>query len=364
MTKNGTDPLLPEEENCAEIVEPPTDTEMDRAITGNMANLMIVMKAVKHFKARVARKRPMLLDSILGRDAQLVAPPEPLQRPRELTTSRSIDAFDRRPVDQALATEGVHREIEVNDNLEKLPIDMDHVSVVPKALIDQHTRDILAGDKVVQAESIERPFQHRHPRAATFPLDDHAKGHAHDPLQDLLYLNIGIGGSHPHSSMDPEHAEEIDMIVSESPPAIDAPIYEQAYQDEMRRILAERGERVAMYLNRRVEHRQDISRLIQRSRDFARTGIQSLQESGRFADVVKQAQDQIGSAGQIVGETVKATVDDNVSAFKEARAQGRAQDQVGAAAQNLGQAFKAAVDDHVSAFKEARAQVRDQRKSG
>lgn len=43
VTKRGTDPLLSEAENTAELVEPPTDAEMETAITGNVANLMTVV---------------------------------------------------------------------------------------------------------------------------------------------------------------------------------------------------------------------------------------------------------------------------------------------------------------------------------
>ena len=43
MTKRGTDPLLSAEENTAELVEPPTEEEMNFAITGNLSNLIVVV---------------------------------------------------------------------------------------------------------------------------------------------------------------------------------------------------------------------------------------------------------------------------------------------------------------------------------
>ncbi len=43
MTKNGQDPLLSNEENIAELVEPPTETEMNHEITSNMRNLIVVV---------------------------------------------------------------------------------------------------------------------------------------------------------------------------------------------------------------------------------------------------------------------------------------------------------------------------------
>ena len=41
VTMHGTDPLLPAEENCATFIEPPTASEMNHAITGNMENLLV-----------------------------------------------------------------------------------------------------------------------------------------------------------------------------------------------------------------------------------------------------------------------------------------------------------------------------------
>ena len=40
VTKNGKDPLLSEEENTANLVEPPTEEETDQAITGNLGNVL------------------------------------------------------------------------------------------------------------------------------------------------------------------------------------------------------------------------------------------------------------------------------------------------------------------------------------
>ena len=44
MTKGGPDPLLSAEENTAVLVEPPTEEEMNRAITGNLSNLVVVVR--------------------------------------------------------------------------------------------------------------------------------------------------------------------------------------------------------------------------------------------------------------------------------------------------------------------------------
>ncbi|OKO89663.1 Calcium/calmodulin-dependent protein kinase kinase 2 [Penicillium subrubescens] len=78
VTANGADPLLSYEENTAQLIEPPTEEEMNLAITKNMGHLLTVMKAVKSFKRLVdPSKAGSALQSILGgeHDAHFVAPP-------------------------------------------------------------------------------------------------------------------------------------------------------------------------------------------------------------------------------------------------------------------------------------------------
>jgi [calcium/calmodulin-dependent protein kinase] kinase len=43
VTRSGADPLLSEEENTAELVDPPTEIEVNHAITSNLKNLMTVV---------------------------------------------------------------------------------------------------------------------------------------------------------------------------------------------------------------------------------------------------------------------------------------------------------------------------------
>jgi [calcium/calmodulin-dependent protein kinase] kinase len=43
VTKDGADPLLPKEINTAHIVEPPTELEMNHAITHNIRDLVVVV---------------------------------------------------------------------------------------------------------------------------------------------------------------------------------------------------------------------------------------------------------------------------------------------------------------------------------
>lgn len=43
VTKNGRDPLLSEEENTANLVEPPTEEETNQAITSNLSNILVLV---------------------------------------------------------------------------------------------------------------------------------------------------------------------------------------------------------------------------------------------------------------------------------------------------------------------------------
>lgn len=46
VTKNGTDPLLSAEENTADLVEPPSELEVNHAITTKMGNLLVMVGVV------------------------------------------------------------------------------------------------------------------------------------------------------------------------------------------------------------------------------------------------------------------------------------------------------------------------------
>lgn len=45
VTQHGKDPLLPKSENVAVIIEPPTEEEVNAAITGNMGHLVTVVRS-------------------------------------------------------------------------------------------------------------------------------------------------------------------------------------------------------------------------------------------------------------------------------------------------------------------------------
>lgn len=283
VTRNGTDPLLSAEENCATLVEPPTEAEMNDAITGNMSHLMVVMKAVKRFKRLVRRKRPEILDSIFGRESRFSQPPHSVHS----SSSRSVDTSNRKPVESALAVEGVHRNFD--EDLSGRTRDA--------GLSDDRSPSLERKEGESESSPLdddpESPELSLRQKSNTFPLDERAKGQAHDPLEDRLFLHIG---SDPDTT--PEDHEY--PYVSESPGGVSEDIYEAAYQEEMKRILERKGT-ADLVLTRRVEHIERLRRhpnvlasSINHAIDFAGvTGrrIQARATTGGFATFVREARE-------------------------------------------------------------------------
>ncbi|KFA63493.1 hypothetical protein S40285_00313 [Stachybotrys chlorohalonatus IBT 40285] len=58
VTDGGSSPLLPKEENCSHMIEPPNELELNRAITPKMNHLLCVMKVIQRFKSRLANRSP------------------------------------------------------------------------------------------------------------------------------------------------------------------------------------------------------------------------------------------------------------------------------------------------------------------
>lgn len=288
--------MMPAEDNCAALVELPTEAEMNEAITGNMAHLMVVMKAVKRFKKLIYQKRPQFMDGLFGRESRLSAPPHQAHG-----QSLSVETSDRVALESALATEGVHRNMEEElitaPDLAKLAVDspssvhtpsdavLESASASPSVLAQQQ--------RSCSEENIERP--HLYHKASTFPLDERGKGQAHDPLEDRIYLQIGAGA-------DLDGIDENDFpIVCESPGGVDDDIYEAAYQEELNRIL-QAQETASVVLTRRVEHIERLRRhpnvlasSVNHAIDFAGTTasrVHARAKTSRFASFARETRDK------------------------------------------------------------------------
>jgi [calcium/calmodulin-dependent protein kinase] kinase len=284
VTKRGTDPLLSEAENTAILVDPPTEAEMNAAITKNMRNLMTVVRAAKKFKALTANKKPNpAMVSILGDQlpAKFSQPPTRIQRkpvplPHLEHKSHSVTEFDRDHREGLLVVDGVHREIITQDLTPKpsptlqIPTrSTKALSDPPKAAEDLNSDSddlsvqIPTGEdgEVIDLEKLP-PFRSRRHWAHTTD-EVGQRGHARDPLANQLYLFIGPSTfSGPGSEWDRGSSfvpDEDDIpIVSESPGAADVDIYETAYRDEVERILARakaQEKEPNIYLTRRMDQR-------------------------------------------------------------------------------------------------------------
>lgn len=238
------------------------------------------------------------MDGIFGQDTRMVQPPlsisEPSSRHHPHKT-KSVDAHDRRRIEKDLVVKGVHHEIDTRafdssfprqDNLivtHLAPVPSEHTEIKPKDV------DHIAGDAAgtPKRELHAHPEDHR-PESSSQPRNiekpkDHGKGHAHDPLEDHLFLEIGPGGS--DEIPDPP-------AVSESPPAAGLNIYEAAYKEEIKRIREKRGKEALLYLTRRVNKKEymDDENIVAGARDTA----SSVARSGfaKFMDLAKRKGDR------------------------------------------------------------------------
>ncbi len=290
---------------------------MDHAITGNMANLLAVVKAAKRFRKVVSERRGRLMEGIFG-SSKMVAPPHSLR-------SKSHDEHDRHPLDQILVTAGVHRDYDDTDGPEKVASDLDELTMVQSPETDT-SGNFERGWEESSARYKQRMESTRHhsardhgsggaPRSSTFPFDHHeslnnahGKGHAHDPLEDHTFLAIG------QDPEVPENRGTLDYpIVSESPPAVEMNIYEQAYQDEMEKILERRGREPSMYLTRRVEHREDL-RALSNIKDAGKNAMRTA--AAKFEDLSSRGYargQEAGDAGRLAARSAAGKVSERLS---------------------------------------------------
>ncbi|KAK8246620.1 kinase-like domain-containing protein [Phyllosticta capitalensis] len=244
VTRRGMDRLLPKEENVATIIEPPTEDEVNAAITGNMGHLLIVMKAVKRFKQLLFRRRPDLVQGIFGQASRMVQPPLSMRSPHERAArAQSDNAGNSSQAENKLSPESLR---------EALGTKLDQ-------LTDQLAQRVEGSN--ISSRPASRPSIPPSPRGSPVPgrpvvqqavtRVEIGKGHAHNPLEDTLFLDIDA----PEGDM----AQEYQHLVCESPSAVDMDVYEKAYEEEIQKIVKDRGQkRPTLYLTRRVEGKKSI----------------------------------------------------------------------------------------------------------
>ena len=110
----------------------------------------------------------------------------------------------------------------------------------------------------------------------------HARGHAHNPLDDHLYLNIGTGPANDGS-------DEASYLISESPPAADFNVFERAYSEEVTDITRRKGESATVYLTRRVEGKMTSKFATASANAGIRAGTSSEAARSAFSSLVSKA---------------------------------------------------------------------------
>ncbi|RFU35908.1 hypothetical protein B7463_g448, partial [Scytalidium lignicola] len=248
VTKNSTDPLLSSEENTWDLVEQPSEIEVNHAITMKMRNLVTMMKAVNKFKALLNKKRTDIVSQQLEHGIQIIH-----QAPDINGGVEPSSRVPRGVVDDSTAAEKVP-----NIKSDRDPISSPFVKT---ELNDNVVGSSTTSTNIPTQTSNEISHSHPHDSASdstegtstvkSIPYRQELlgeKGHAHDPLDsEPLFLGIGLGGQNS-SSKSPEEA-----LVAESPTVADFDIYDTAFQEEVERIRATQGQMATIYLTRRVD---------------------------------------------------------------------------------------------------------------
>ncbi|KAL1853834.1 hypothetical protein Plec18170_005226 [Paecilomyces lecythidis] len=311
VTKNGTDPLPSEEENTAGVIEPPTEEEVNEAITKNINNLLVVVKAVQKFKRLIdPTKEDPPMQSILGSEyeSHFVQPPLSMEPEEDLSLpgmdfsgnkAHSLDTYDRPLKERELVVQGYHQQPLGPESTESSDRgDHSNLSSRQGSLFDESRpsqgikrRAPCSGEdpfgQRISAElsedsrSISASQISRAGTPSTKQSMEGTRGHARDPLEEehpYLFIGPSSFSGHTEKHTDPPRAGIIvpyletsetsnagnqefphdDVpIVSESPGAAEIDIYETAYREEIERIrkrsLTREGSHPRVYLTRRVE---------------------------------------------------------------------------------------------------------------
>ena len=261
------------------------------------------MKAAKRFKNAIAHKRPPVMDSILGEGSSIVEPPSSMFSPGKPPLhhrTKSEDMHDRKPTEQVLVSEGVHRD--VGKSLQE-----EDLSVNPPAQTPVSKKHDPSSPTSPKRNLHAHPEEHRatQPQLIRRPTDHTGKGQAHDPLSEHLYLALGPGGS----SRSPSPP-----TVSESPPAAEVNIYEQAYDNEIQRLRSIPGRSSSLFLTRRVESadkyrlEEDLIRGTEDERPKEKGGFAKLLEHARAANTARSGESKEDSEPPKVAPLVDAGI--------------------------------------------------------
>ncbi|KAI1348619.1 kinase-like domain-containing protein [Xylaria sp. FL0043] len=201
VTRNGADPLLPEEENCSDMVETPNELEMNHAFTRKMDHLICVLRAIRRFKGLISQSR--------------ATTPRIPHAPR-------LEEKETKVEPQASAS------YSEQSSETSQPVRQKSVAQEAAELIQQRKAFLKSGLKDLKSGLSLRPTG----------SGQKAKEEAHipDPAEKgTLFLGIGTGGDDEFST-----SENMTDIVAESPTGIDFDVYDRAFETEIKRIRSDR----------------------------------------------------------------------------------------------------------------------------
>ncbi|WEW56477.1 serine/threonine protein kinase [Emydomyces testavorans] len=296
VTKRGMDTLLSVEENTSNFVEPPTEEEMNAAITRNMAHAITVVKAVQKFKRLIEPKSPRPMQSILGDDAE----PHFVQPPLSINESHAYGLWH----DQKSATREAYIPPGVSGapcgpepaDTGELPIVVDvtkrHNSSAcqslnqPNCVSGRTSQCSISGLPTVGTPAPQASCTGT-PSKGSFC--EGTRGHARDPLEEehpylfigpsrfsapMAHNPTGDSESEPYLNMDTDPSTDLysTPVVSESPSAADIDIYETAYRSEIERVRnrtrASHAPAPKVYLTRRVDGKKSsLAALLEQAKE-------------------------------------------------------------------------------------------------
>ncbi|KAI1131480.1 kinase-like domain-containing protein [Nemania abortiva] len=187
VTRNGDDPLLSEEENCSDMVETPSELELNHAFTRKMDHLICVLRAIQRFKGLISNSRATTPRS----------PHPPGSLAKEIGVEQSTPSGTGEPIRQKSVAEEAAE------------------------LVEQR-RAYLRSGLPLRVDGSEQKNKEE-------TLTPNASG------KSTLILGIGTGGDDEFSPTEPP-----DDIVSESPTGIDFDVYDRAFETEIKRIRSDR----------------------------------------------------------------------------------------------------------------------------
>lgn len=283
------------------------------------------MKAVKRFKHLIAYKRPHPIEGILGGESRMVQPPLALSNPgkHHHQKARSVESHDRHPIEGPLAAGGVHRDIDITKFNESYAGSNENAGIPFSTTLSNGPHSPQPFDKTTPASpSLDGQTQ-------PLPIPGSARPkEPHNLFAGYPFLAIGPSGDGPPP--DPP-------AVSESPPAAEINIYEDAYHSEVQKIRERRGQEAKYYLTRRVdqkpEYRKD-SNIVGVDPNTRKSGFARVLDIARGKDNKQEAVDIEGSGGSASTGTVKvetglARISDLVQKMKGGELKEKSDDAVG-----------------------------------